>query len=222
MKLLIDSREQSRIAYAQRRCKGWGWESEVKELPIGDYVCGNTVVEYKTVMDYCHSMYDGRLKRETINQANTFPFHFVIVEGNVHMGCKSYAMYLQRAKKIDYKPSFFDTHFYSSVASLSTYTNVLMVDNQKSAFNLMKLLFEKCNDDKGRVVLPIDKMSRNPCYNYIRSIPRINDKRANAIVDALELTNLKELLDVKKKDLLTVKGIGDTLADEIMKAIRGS
>ena len=220
---MVDSREHIRVDYVKRRAKGWGWTVEVKELQVGDYVCGNTVFEYKTVTDFIASMYDGRLKRESINQANNYPYHFVMIVGNIHEGITQFKWWLKSNKNQYYRnfdySNLYDTYILGAIASLCTYTNVLMVQNQKDAFNLMKRVMDKCNDTHKTVVLPIDKMSRNPCFNFIRSIPRISDKRANAIVDALELTSLKALLKCKKKDFMSVNGIGETLADEIMKAI---
>ena len=72
-KLYIDSREHKRIPYAKARCMSWGWDYEIKQLRYGDYVCGNTVIEWKTTMDFISSVIDGRMKKEAIDQANHFP-----------------------------------------------------------------------------------------------------------------------------------------------------
>lgn len=224
--MLVDSREQDRIAYAQKRCRAWNWDCEVKELQIGDYICGNTVFEYKTVIDFIASMYDGRLKREAINQANNYPYHFVLIVGDIAMGVKQYQFWLKNsevARKSHYGDvcNFHETQVLSAIASLCTYTTPLMVITQKDAFNLMKRVMEKCNDTNKTLVIPVEKMSRNPCFNFIRGIPRISDKRANAIVDGLELTSLRDLIRCEREDFLSIRGIGDSLADEIMKAING-
>ena len=81
--LLVDAREHKRIPYIQARCHTWGWDMEVKQLQYGDYVCGNTVIEYKTTLDFINSIMDGRLKKETIDQANHFPYHYVLIVGDV-------------------------------------------------------------------------------------------------------------------------------------------
>lgn len=211
--LYADVREhKERRAYLERRCKAWGWEYVEKQLLYGDYVCGNTVVEYKTTIDFIQSVLDGRLKKETIDQANHFPYHFVFVVGSVDVACYT----IKRYTKIK---DFHKTNFFSAVASLLTYTNVVMVQDEKDAFKLMRYVFEKCNDTNRRIVKPVDKLSRNPAYNFLVGIPRINQKRAENIVALHNLKTLRQLLQLNKKKLLAVDGIGESLADEILRAI---
>ena len=212
MKLYIDSREHKRIPYAKNKCKGWNWEYEIKQLPVGDYVCGNTVIEYKTGMDFISSVYDGRLKKESIKQANSFPNHFILIVGDISLSCKQYQYYTKR--------NFSTISFMKSIASLVQYTQVLMVRNQQEAFNLMHEIFIKCNEENKRVVVPVDKLSDNPCYNFIASIPRIGSTRAENIVAEMNLKKGKDLLKLEKDDLLRCKGIGDGLADVILDAIK--
>lgn len=211
MKLFIDSREQKRIQYAKARCKTWKWDYEVKQLKYGDYVCGNTVIEYKTGIDFIASVVDGRMKKEAIDQANAFPFHYVFIVGNVDSACFQYKTYTNRV--------FHKTNFYSAVASLLTYTNVVLLPQQKDAFQLMKYVMEKSNDTGRRVVRPVEKLSRNPCYNFLVGIPRISQKRAEAICTLHNLKTAKQLFALDKTKLLAVDGIGDTLADEILIAL---
>ena len=213
MKIYIDSREQKkRREYAERRFKAWGYDYETKQLLYGDYVCGNTVIEWKSTLDFIQSIFDGRLKKETIDQANAFPFHFVFVVGSVDAGC--YAI-----KKYTRKTTFHKTSFYSAMASLLTYTNVVLLPTEKDAFHLMRYVFEKCNDTNRRVVIPVEKLSRNPAYNFLVGIPRISQKRAESICTLHNLKTLRDLLKMNKKKLMAVDGIGESLAEEIMKAI---
>lgn len=185
---------------------------EVKQLPYGDYVCGNTVIEYKTSLDFIQSVINGRMKKEAIDQANNFPYHYVLIVGDVDVACHMF-------KKYTKKRNFHKTHFYSAVASLMLYTNVVIVPNTKDAFHLMKYLIIKSNDTKRRVVRPVEKLSRNPCYNFLVGIPRISQKRAEAICTLHNLKTARQLFDLDKRKLLAVDGIGDSLADEILKAL---
>ena len=213
LKVFIDSREdKKRREYAERRFKAKGFDVEVKQLLYGDYVCGNTVVEFKTTIDFIQSIFDGRLKKESIDQANAFPFHFVFVVGSVEVGCWQWKRYTKTNV-------FHMTNFYSAMASLLTYTNVVTVPSEKEAFHLMRFVFEKCNDTNRRVVKPVEKLSRNPCYNFLVGVPRISQKRAEAIVSMHNLKTLRQLIQLDKKKLLACDGIGESLADEILKAI---
>ena len=211
--LYVDTREhKNRRNYVKRRCKSWGWDYVEKQLPYGDYVVGNTVVEYKTSIDFIQSLLNGRLKKETIDQANHFPFHFVFIVGSVDVACYT-------IKKYTKLKNFHKTEFYKAVASLMTYTNVIIVQTENDAFKLMKYVFEKCNDTGNRVVRPVEKLSRNPCYNFLVGIPRISQKRAENICTLHNLKTLKDLIKLDKKKLLAVDGIGESLANEILKAL---
>jgi ERCC4-type nuclease len=209
----MDSREhKERRKYAERRFKAWGMDYEIKQLPYGDYVCGNTVIEWKTTIDFIQSILDGRLKKETIDQANNFPYHFVFVVGSVDVACYT-------VKKYTRVKDFHKTRFFSAMASLLTYTNVVTFKDEKEAFQCMRYVFEKCNDTNRRIVRPVEKLSRNPCYNFLIGIPRISQKRAENIVALHNLKTLKDLLKMNKKKLLAVDGIGESLADEILQAL---
>lgn len=211
--LYVDVREhKERRKYVERRCKAWGWDYVEKQLLYGDYVYGNTVVEYKTTIDFIQSLFDGRLKKEAIDQANHFPYHFIFVVGSVDVACYT-------IKKYTRIKDFHKTNFYSAVASLMTFTNVIILPDEKDAFKLMRYVFEKCNDTKRRAVKPVDKLSRNPCYNFLVGVPRINQKRAENIVALHNLKTLRQLVQLDKEKLLAVEGIGESLADEILKAI---
>ena len=208
----MDSREHKiRKDYAERRFKAWGMDYEVKQLPYGDYVCGNVVVEWKTTIDFIQSIYEGRLKKESIDQANNFPYHFVFVVGSIDVACYQWKKYT--------KKNFNKTNFFSAMASLLTYTNVVTFKDDKEAFQCMRYIFEKCNDTNRRVVRPVEKLSRNPCYNFLIGIPRISQKRAENICTLHNLENLKGLLKLDKEKLLAVDGIGESLADEILRAL---
>ena len=83
----------------------------------------------------------------------------------------------------------------------------------------MKYVFEKCNDTSRRVVRPVEKLSRNPCYNFLVGVPRISQRRAENICTLHNLKTLRDLMKLDKKKLLAVDGIGDSLADEVLRAL---
>lgn len=105
------------------------------------------------------------------------------------------------------------------MSSLLTYTNVVTFKDDKEAFQCMRFVFEKCNDTGNRIVRPIEKLSRNPTYNFLVGIPRVSQKRAESIVSMHNLKTLRDLLKLDKKKLVACQGIGDGLADSILEAI---
>lgn len=212
--ILIDSREQHRIDYAMKMFDKWNLDYKVQQLPIGDYVCGNTVIEYKTTADFIQSVRNGRLQREAIDQANNFPNHFVFVVGDID-GTIQYYNKFQRGR------IFTKSQYWAAVASLLTYTNVVMFPTIDDAFSCMRKVFEKCNDNSRRVVRPVEKNSSNPAFNFLAGIPGVSGKRAGLICHTLQLESLNDLLSINKTKLVNVDTIGNKTAENIMKAIKG-
>lgn len=217
-KLLIDSHEQKRIPLIKKLCNNWEWDYEVKQLRYGDYVCGNAVVEWKTITDFCSSIVDGRLKRESINQANHYPYHFVFVVGDLDKGLKLYNRYGNRKGG---RVNFHYPQIWGAVASLVQYTQVLFIQDERKAFYQMKHIFEKCNQDKKRQVVPVDKLGINPCFNYLNSSHGVGKIVAENVTEQLKLNSLSDLLKVKEEDLLSVDLVGKGRAKAVMKAIWG-
>ena len=84
MDITIDSREKHRTstAYDFYRCKGH--EPKVDLLEFGDYLFNNQVVfEYKEIGDFMQSINDNSVFHEAANQSLHYPFHYVVVVGDV-------------------------------------------------------------------------------------------------------------------------------------------
>ena len=207
MKVIVDSREsESRKKIASKH-----WNIEIQELPIGDYVYKDTVIEYKTMNDFLSSIRDNRLKKETISQAMEYPHHYLLLEGDVD----------KTLRELDYKGVLFTKAEYNgAITSLLTYTQIIPATNPSHAFRLMDLLFKKLYDGKNRMILPVEKPSTNPVYNYLAGVYKVGDVRASKIIQSLKLNNLEDLLNLTEKDLLNIDGIGKDTARRVMEAIR--
>ena len=82
MNLVVDSREQNRIEPAQDYFTSKGYDVEVKQLAIGDYLFDDKVVfEFKTQSDFINSILDNRVFNEAVDQQLEYPYHFVIIQG---------------------------------------------------------------------------------------------------------------------------------------------
>ena len=77
-KILIDYREKNSLVIAN--LKNIGFEIELKELKVGDYILKNTVIERKTVSDFISSIINGRLLKQ-IEELKQFEKKLLIVEG---------------------------------------------------------------------------------------------------------------------------------------------
>jgi ERCC4-type nuclease len=217
-KVVIDSREQSRITSATQYYENQGYEVEVTELPIGDYIFNNQVCfEYKTIPDFISSIQSGRVFNQDINMAENYDYHYVIIQGDEHTRSRSLGM------SRNYIPVNI-TQYLGAIASLNRFTTVIESYNPiiEEAYYRMQITAHKALMNKP-LVKKFPKKHRNPALNFLcYSIYGINYKKAQVIVDTYELESLDELFELTKEKLLNIEGIGEKTAQNIIEAIHGS
>jgi len=207
----IDSREQSRIPIATEYFKDNGYEVTVQELPTGDYLFNDKVVmEFKTWGDFMSSITDGRLWNETIKQMENYHIHFVVIHGTNRDYLEAYA-----------HNGLEDKHINGAIARLLTYTKIIRgTETITATFELMKITAEKCLDEK-TLVRQFGTKSINPAFNVLAyCVDDIKGERAKNIVNFLGLQTITDVINLTYDDLIKVPGIGDVLANKILKAIR--
>ena len=212
MEVIIDSREQKRIELATKYYEKQGLTVSVEELLIGDYVFNNQCTfEYKSINDFLGSVQSGRVFNQAINQSEAYPYHFVIIQGSNYE--------LNRALKY---ANMSISQFYGAIARLNTYTTVIRsTTGVRGALYQMMVQSEKCLDGRGKVKQYSHK-SRNTAFNVLAyTIPRVSSSRAESIVETLRLENIYDVAFITKEQLMTVDGIGEKLADNIIHHIRG-
>lgn len=214
MKIYIDSREGKRISPCLSHFKNTTYETEVKQLQYGDFVCGNAAIEYKATEDLIHSIQSKRIFKQAVNLANNYEHAFIFMEAE--------KVKLQNAiKKSQFVGQPFSwAQYYGAISSLSQIVVPIVVPNFKQSCQLMEKLFKKCNDGKIRTVFTNAKKYDNFLVNSLSSIDGI-DKFALPIIDTLELKCFEDLCNVTYDDLIGVKGIGKKKAETVMKAIHG-
>lgn len=210
-KIIIDSREQSRIPLAQDYFEGQGYNTEVQELPTGDYLFNDQVVmEFKTWSDFMSSITDGRLWNETQKQMENYEIHFVVIHGTNR----------------DYNQAFQhngleEKHITGAIARILTYSKIIPgTKTIEDTFELMRTTAEKCQDNK-TLVRQFGTKSVNPAFNCLAyCVDDIKGERAKSIVNFLNLHTIQDLCKLQYDDLIKVPGIGDVLANKILTAIR--
>lgn len=210
MNIRIDNHERKRIKKATEYYESKNHAVNVEVLDTGDYVFEDKVVfEYKTYSDLFASITDGRLFDESLRQLEVYPYHYVIIVGTD----KDRKNALYKLFKLHVK--FTMKQYYGAIARLNTYTNVIYAPNVPKALKIMECQAEKCLDSKP-MVRELNKKTDNPCLNILMFLPDIKYNRAKLITDSLELETVEDLLNVTKKDLVSIKGIGDKIADNIL------
>ena len=215
MLVQIDSREQSRVKSATEYYEQQGLEVEVCELEIGDYLFDNKVVfEFKTISDFVSSIQEGRVFNQAINMAENYNWTFVVIQGDDHSRAKALAM-SRNYQEITY------FGYLGAIASLNRYTTVIESYSPliNEAYYRMQITAKKCLQNKP-IVKKFPKKHKNSCMNYLTyCVYGLNWKRADDIVNTLDLHTLEDLLNVTHQQLTSVPGIGDKMADRIIDTL---
>ena len=217
MRVQISDKEQKRIKEAETYYTELGCTTEVSNLEIGDYIFNDKVAfEYKTISDFVASIQDNRVFNEAINQAENYDYHYVIIHGNEHDRTKCLAMTKH------YRPvNLFQYH--GAIASINRYSTVIECYSPfiREAFYKMYIQAKKDLSQKP-IVKKFPRKDKNPAMNYLcYCVYGLNYKRANDIVQTLELHNLNDLLYLTSKELTEIEGIGPKLAHRILQTIQG-
>ena len=208
MKVQISDKEQWRIKEAEKYFQELGCETSVENLEVGDYVFDNKVCfEYKNMKDFIASIQDKRVFNESINQAESFDWHYVIIHGTEQ----------DRAKEIAISKNYVPVdlfQYHGAIASINKYSTVIETYSPflEESFYRMMIQAKKCLLNKP-IVKKFPKKHKNTAFNFLcYTIYGINYKKAQAITEAYDLKNLHDL---------QVEGIGEKNAERIIAAIHG-
>ena len=216
MKVQIDSREQNRVKSASEYYESQGIEVEICELEIGDYLFDNKVCfEFKVISDFVASIQDGRVFNQAINMAETYPYNFVIIQGDEHSRAKALAM-SRNFREVSY------FGYLGAIASLNRYVTVIESYSPfiNEAYYRMLINAKKSLSTKP-IVKKFPRKNKNPCFNWLCYCNYgINAKKADLIVKELNLETLTDLQQLTVTDLINIKGIGVNTAEKIIKGLK--
>jgi len=181
-------------------------------LETGDYIYKDLVcVEYKTASDMVSSIIDKRIFNQVKRMRTEFPYHYVLVEGNM----VETIVKLQQELGVKFSVVTWDGVY----SSLNQVTDFIFANNIKHACHLMKLHFTKCLDGKNRDYTYLEKYN-NPAITYLSCINGVGYNTAEIVANKLEIKSLNDLLTLNQENLTTIKGIGVKTADKILGAIK--
>ena len=216
MLVQISDKEQKRIPKAEQYFTSLGCKTEVTNLKYGDYVFDHQVaIEYKTMADFIASIQDNRVFNEAINQAENYDYHYVLIQGNEH----------ERTKCISMTQHYIPVNlfqYHGAIASLNRYTTVIesYTPYLNEAFYKMWIQARKDLNNKP-IVKKFPRKHKNSAFNWLcYCVYGISAKKAQAIIDELELISLTDLMKVTHQDLTQVDGIGDKTATDIIRSLQ--
>ena len=216
MLVQISDKEQTRIKQAEQYFgKELGLETEVCDLQYGDYVFDHKVaVEYKTMSDFIASIQDNRVFNEAINQAENYDWHYVLIHGNEHDRAKCLALTKHYVPVTIFQ-------FHGSIASINRYSTVIECYSPWINEAFYKIYIQAKKDISQKpIVKKFPRKDKNPCFNWLAYCNYgISAKKATAIIETLNLQTLTDLQKLTTEQLITVDGIGEKNAENIIKNI---
>ena len=232
MKIIVDTREHgphgltsTRKSRAQEYYSAKGYDCEIRQLEFGDYLFNNQVVfEYKLIDDLMKSITNGRLFDECVNQTVTYPYSYLIVEGNLQdYILDSWESYIVRKQYMfDYNKFIKSTYarYEGAIRRVQTICPVIYAASESVAFQEMLLQAQKCCESKvyGSEVKNLVK-SASAVDSVLCSVKVVSDKKAKLIKETLKIKRLHDLINCSVKDFSSVRGIGEKTSVNIYEFI---
>jgi len=232
MKIIVDTREHgphgltsTRKSRAQEYYSTKGYDCEIRQLEFGDYLFNNQVVfEYKLIDDLMKSITNGRLFDECVNQTVTYPYSYLIVEGNLQdYILDSWESYNVRKQYLfDYHKFIKSTYsrYEGAIRRVQTICPVIYAASESVAFQEMLLQAQKCCESRyyGSEVKNLVK-SASAVDSVLCSVKGVSDKKAKLIKETLNIKRLHDLINCSVKDFSSVRGIGEKTSLNIYEFI---
>jgi len=202
--MFVDVRERDKEILS--KLKENGVPIQLEQLPVGDYLWSNTVIERKEINDFLSSMsghlYD-QLEDIILNLANGFPKAYLIMHGSLD--------------KIDwrYNGQWSIPAFYGALGSiLSDYPNVgfAWVNNENAFASLVSAMYHKSYREKQERFHFQKKAKRND-INTLCATGTFSPKPAKEL---LKKYTLQEIFNLDIKELTSVEGYGETRAKKFV------
>lgn len=198
----VDHREECPALIAA--LEGYGYRLESKQLSIGDYrIPPDTVVERKTVDDFCLSIIDGRLFRQAYRLANQADCSIIVVEGESFAN-RQYAIELESIK--------------GALISLAQTFRIPVLrtrDQEETAWYLHTLAQQRQRVGTGAGVLrgPAPKRPKTQREYILRGIPGVGPKLARLLLDRYE--TIEAIAKAPSEQLAATPGLGRKRAESI-------
>jgi len=213
MKIKLDSREPPKTkAYLEKN----GLECEICTLEVGDIVCGDICIERKEIEDFVNSLRTKRLQKQMLQMQDNYKKCFVVLVGK-----------WEKLYYLPYMRMWTMEHTLGALASINVRYNVklIQVDNDEQMGRLIKKIIEKATDGKEPTIMETDVMVVKDKFSeyelktkMIACIPKIGLDRAERIAKNVDIKLVnKDGSELTKRNLTRIDGIGDGLAEEILK-----
>ena len=169
------------------------------------------------------SILNESLFNEAANQSLKYPFHYVMIVGDMRDYVKNRWQYNKNKWKGDY-PSYIVNNYsryYGALRRLRTFTTPIECSDEKQALYEMLLQSIKCLDGKSKYYSNVSRQveSQDPVDVLLTSSKGVSIKKAEAIRKTCNVNNLYDLLNLTINDLQMVDGIGEKVSSNIYEFV---
>ena len=220
MKLIIDSRENSELAkQIEKKANSVGVLNEKKWLEVGDYVIGDVCFEAKSAVDFMQSVINKRIWTQVDNMDKWYNKNFVVIYGSIEdaLSNMKYITNLNDNVNPQQLRNTYKLRFKGAIGRLRLDYDIDVIWRD----NVLDVVDEIITIAK---MAPIERKMINPSIptriatddvrvDMLTTIKGVSEKKAKDLLK--EHGCIMEIGDSTVKELLVVKGIGDTVANRI-------
>lgn len=204
--IVVDSRETNSgniTSLKRRKCK-----VEVKQLPYGDYIIGDMVIERKAGDDFIQSIQNKRLWSQVQNLTQAKIPILAVITDNIWK-----QMYFTRS-------NYIHKGYYSSLISLLTSYGIMVItfESEDDFLRFLKAAWKKLNKEKSASCRPAP---------MIRKATTMGERQENSLC-AADKISVKTSIDILKhfgslvkvanasaEDFIKIDGIGKAIAQNV-------
>lgn len=205
LRIVIDEREKK--SGIPDLLKAVGVNTEIKTLPIGDYIVApEIIVERKSIHDLMSSIFDGRLFDQCARLKEHYQYPVILIEGNV-----------DEIESITENPLI----FYGSLSTIALDFKIPIIPTP-SASHTAKLLISMCSrkeTPKGPFLKKIRKSNdmQRQQLSALSSLPGVGEKLAIRMLE--KFGSPLRVLNATSSELSKVEGLGEARAKKIRKML---
>lgn len=184
--ILIDNRERNSLVPAELYAKNLNLI--FKQLPVGDYIINETIIERKEIKDFTQSIKSQRLFKQ-LTEIKQYPNYLLIIEGDIY------------TQKILHPNSLRGAII--SIAK-SYKIPIIFTRHAKETAQYIEILTKK--KGKNLILTPTKKQFSKKEWqlNILQSFPNIGQKTAIKLLKKFH--TLKEIFNKTEKELETILG----------------
>ena len=193
LKIIVDYREKNSLVIS--KLINSGFELEIKELKIGDYIVKDTIIERKTVSDFISSMVNQRLHQQ-IKDLQQCKNKLLIIEG-----IEEQELYNDEHNKRMHSNSI--RGFLLSI-TLKHKIPIIFTKNAEDTAKFIEVLYKKQNSEMSLNHNKKPKTKQEQSQFILESFPGIGPKTSKKLLK--EFKSIKKIINASEKELRIILG----------------